>query len=999
MTVPSPRAPGATEPSWGGRFPPGAGLLAVVMWASTCSDGPTPPPPPRATTISVSPATARLWAVGETVQMAAEVLDQYGEVMRIAVAWSSGDTVVAAVTASGLVTALAEGSATIIAAAEEARGTAAITVLPDPERAALVALYRATGGPDWANRDGWLSDAPPGDWYGVDTDDDGRVVAIDLGPKWDAEANRTIQQGMRGEIPPEIGELSGLTTLVLADNYLSGAIPAEIGSLTRLVRLDLGGNSLTNYIPPEIGNLANLTRLHLGNNILIGRIPPEIGGLPDLVELDLGDNMLFGEIPPEIGGPSGLTQLDLSGNRLTGPVPDEIGELIRLSRLDLSANRLTGRIPSTLEYLTSLTSLDLSHNLLTDPVPTGIGELTRLTSLDLSANELSGPIPRSVGGLANLTALLLESNSLTGPIAPDLGSLGSLRILDLSANNLAGPVPADLAALASLRAMILRDNAGLEGALPTELTALDRLEHLRVEGTELCAPRDPGFRVWMDGLNRPWIRHCGDGPPAYLVQAVQSRSHPVPLVAGDRALLRVFVTSGEATGQNIPEVRARFFVDGAETHVVTIPGGSTPIPAAADEGSLEESANAVIASGVVRPGLEMVVEIDPDGTLDPSLGIPRRIPETGRLALDVRAMPVMDLTFIPFIWTGTHDSSIVALAGAMAADPKGHETLGPTRTLLPVGELKVTAHAPVLTSSNNAAALLGETTAIRALEGGTGHYQGLMVPPVTGSAGVAYRPGRSSFSEPDGDVMAHELGHNMSLSHAPCGGPRRIDPDYPYPNGAIGAWGHDFPGGGKLVPPATSDLMSYCPPHWISAYHFSHALAFRLSDADSIGLPDRDPAARSLLLWGGADADGRPFLEPAFVVDAPPSLPESAGAHRIVARTAGGAELFSLSFDMPAVADGDGGSRFAFVIPASPGTGDELAVVSLVGPGGSAILDGDGEVAMAILRDPETGRVRGILRDGFESALASAEAAAHSPDRELELLFSRGIPRGGAWRR
>ena len=71
---------------------------------------------------------------------------------------------------------------------------------------------------------------------------------------------------------------------------------------------------------------------------------------------------------------------------------------------------------------------------------------------------------------------------------------------------------------------------------------------------------------------------------------------------------------------------------------------------------------------MVQPGLEMVIEVDPEGTLDPALGVAKRIPETGRLEVDVREMPPFDLTLIPFVWSATRDSSIVELSRAMAED-------------------------------------------------------------------------------------------------------------------------------------------------------------------------------------------------------------------------------------------------------------------------------------------------------------------------------------------
>ena len=45
---------------------------------------------------------------------------------------------------------------------------------------ALAALYEAAGGDDWVDNDNWLSDAPLSTWFGVTTDEDGRVIALEL---------------------------------------------------------------------------------------------------------------------------------------------------------------------------------------------------------------------------------------------------------------------------------------------------------------------------------------------------------------------------------------------------------------------------------------------------------------------------------------------------------------------------------------------------------------------------------------------------------------------------------------------------------------------------------------------------------------------------------------------------------------------------------------------------------------------------------------------------
>ena len=615
-------------------------------------------------------------------------------------------------------------------------------------------------------------------------------------------------------------------------------------------------------------------------------------------------------------------------------------------------------------------------------------------------NALTGPIPPELGNLANLEWLYFETNDLTGPIPPELGNLANLSGLSLSRNDLTGPIPPKMGGMTRLTEADFSHNRALAGPLPADMTSLRGLEVLLASRTSLCVPAEGGFREWLAGMHKTRIPMCGDAglSAAYLTQAVQSWDFPVPLVAGRNALLRVFPTAMQTTSEGIPDVRARFYVSGQETHVEEIPGSTVPIPIQIDEGDLSKSTNAEIAGHVIQQGLEMVIEVDPGGMLDPGLGVAGRIPETGRLAVEVASMPVFDLTLIPFVWTETHDSSIVELVDAMAADPENHEMLSDTRELLPIGELSVTAHDPVLSSSNSAFALIRETDAIRVMEGGTGHYMGMMSPPLTGRVvGLATTPGRSSFSHPTPGTLAHELGHNFNLSHAPCGGAGGPDPSYPHTKGALGAWGYNFDGA-RLVHPGWHDLMSYCAPFWISDYHFTNALRYRLFDE---GMPDAAAsvvASKSLLLWGGASADGVPFLEPSFVVDAIASQPDSAGDYTVTGRDASGRELFSLSFAMPRIADGDGSSSFVFALPVRPGW-EALAEITLTGPDGSATLDGDSDRTMAILRNPRTGQVRGFLRDVPPPTQAAMDAPGQVAGKGLEVLFSRGIPSAEAWRR
>ena len=167
---------------------------------------------------------------------------------------------------------------------------------PLSDRDVLQALYEAMDGPNWRNNDGWLTDAALGEWYGVQVDNRDRVRELSL--------NRN---SLSGPIPPEIGNLVGLTALNLSTNLLSGAIPPEIGNLASLTTLNLANTRLSGPIPPEIGNLVGLTTLNLANTRLSGPIPPEIGNLVGLTTLNLYNSRLSGPIPPEIGNLASLT--------------------------------------------------------------------------------------------------------------------------------------------------------------------------------------------------------------------------------------------------------------------------------------------------------------------------------------------------------------------------------------------------------------------------------------------------------------------------------------------------------------------------------------------------------------------------------------------------------------------------------------------------------------------------------------------------------------------
>ena len=484
------------------------------------------------------------------------------------------------------------------------------------------------------------------------------------------------------------------------------------------------------------------------------------------------------------------------------------------------------------------------------------------------------------------------------------------------------------------------------------------------------------------------------------MQATQSLEYPVPLLAGEAALLRVFVTAEQGGDTTMPPVRATFYRDGVEVHTANIGGQTANIPRQVNEASLLNSANAVVPGSVVTPGVEMVVEIDPNQTLDPALGIVSRLPQTGRTALDVRSVPPFELTLIPFLWEENPDRSVVTQTEGLSSES---DLFRLTRDLLPVREFRLTVHEPVMTSvdpTSDASGILGpQTELIYAMEGAKGYYMGIFRSVgQSGLQGIAQLPGFTSQSILDENVIAHELGHNLSLLHAPGCGTDGPDPEYPYENGSIGSWGYDFLNK-SLVNPATSDIMTYCDRQWISDYSFTRALA-RRSRAESAPLAAAyTPPTKGLLIWGGLDENEKPFLEPAFVVSAPPSLPRIDGPYRLTGEDDNGNNLFSLPFGIPEYGCGGKGGAFAFILPVQDDWAGRLARIALSGPEGVSILNGEDGPSATLLLDRATGNVRGILRDWSEAA-AKRPATRHlPPEPGLEVLTSRGIPDAASWER
>ena len=494
-------------------------------------------------------------------------------------------------------------------------------------------------------------------------------------------------------------------------------------------------------------------------------------------------------------------------------------------------------------------------------------------------------------------------------------------------------------------------------------------------------------------------------PSYYFNQVNQNPEGTVSIVANRDALLRVFLTGDEPSYFG-PSVRVELYQDNEVVYDQTIPPSVEVLPIEMNEGMILTSYNVVVPGRVLQPGVEMVLDIDPEGKVPTKPGSVTRIPESGRLELDVTGLKVHYQTIVPTHFTWRSDDAN-ALSRIWMEPSEGDANIRLLRTWLPIGDIEVSGHSILYSDAQANRGITGwedwvnELRVLWADEGEIGYYFGVAVSPgALGGIAAAIGYPHVSVGEHYSSTFVHEVGHSMNLRHAPCGPAGGPDPNFPYDSGGIGRWGWDprtnslvDPGDpGRNFPDGTFDFMGYCGiiglPEWVSDYHFDRAMDYRVRTEGVAERPPLPPKEPTLLLWGSAYA-GNVSLDPAFIIDLPPTELPSGGPYNLAGYGPSGEERFSFDFTPMQLVDADG-AIFYFALPYDPESDGTLERIELSGPHGEDALTPGSTDFMAIVRDGQGGTIRAFLRD-WDGKLPLGVEGAITPYVHL----SDGIP-GGA---
>jgi len=486
------------------------------------------------------------------------------------------------------------------------------------------------------------------------------------------------------------------------------------------------------------------------------------------------------------------------------------------------------------------------------------------------------------------------------------------------------------------------------------------------------------------------------------------------LVPGKTTLVRAYVVA-DAAATAAPQVQLTAY-NGASTLGTLTMSGPAILPQLAAGSPLPDSLrydetktfNVSLPTAWVAPGLRVRVDFGAGTGLEatPLVGTATRI----------------NLVLVPLV-SGPHSPTMPN--AAQVVDELAR------RLTLPRESISVSVRAPFTVSatadgidtSTEWSNVLSELETLRRREAPNKHYYGFIKPVVaSGIAGIGYvnsvgatspylsalgwDASRSSWAK----TFIHELGHNFSRRHAPCGGVASPDPAYPYAGGVLSATPLYESLANDIQSPLNQyDIMGYCNGVWFSDYNLREVQRFMESQpqAAAAGAGTGFDGAEMIVVSGRIDAEGVSFdpvqRQRGGAVPAPVG-----GDYRVRLQLASG-ETVEVPVDAVEVDHVDEKHFYAAVPATAP-----LARLDVLRRGVALPLRADGRMrAQAATTAPTDGpsvqwrEAGGMLELGWNSASYDNASLVHvdvSGQRTVLALNLRGgtarlgtaqLPRGG----
>jgi hypothetical protein len=372
-----------------------------------------------------------------------------------------------------------------------------------------------------------------------------------------------------------------------------------------------------------------------------------------------------------------------------------------------------------------------------------------------------------------------------------------------------------------------------------------------------------------------------------VTQGVQDAGNGIPLVKGRSTVVRIYA---QGVGGLSLATGVQFAV--AANQTASALSGSpmvltTNLKSSPRQDNYSSTINVTLPAAWLDGSYQLTVTLDPNNIL----------PEQNE-GNNVRVLPVsftavqpLKVMIVPVAYTHQPDGR--------SFPPPSRDTVSDTiRRMYPVSQVDISWHAPYaftgdLRDVNAFSKLLSQLNGMKSSENAPADmvYYGL-VPTKNASGswfsggvvGIGYVGHRVSLGldyNNSGLTAAHEIGHNLGRYHAPCGSVGSPDPNYPYANAIIGAFGLDIAGGTSYSPTGGKDLMSYCSPKWISDYTYKGLFTALTRSTATMSLSqESDSQQQTLLVRAVLDPQEARFL-PTYQLSGQPSIPPVESAYQI----------------------------------------------------------------------------------------------------------------------